>query len=148
MTAAVAREPGWLKMQRAVFAACKANGIDENARHAIVQQLTGRESLSDCNAVELGRVLNHLNRGRVPSRKYDGRKRSHPPVSREAQMAKIVALLAELHRVTSVPHTLRYADAIARKNGYGENVDFCDMRGLRYIIGALTRTLAFKQRNL
>lgn len=68
-------------------------------------------------------------------------------VRHAGQRAKIDALLAELHRVTGKVHTLKYADAIAKRNGYGECVDFCDGRGLRYVIGALTRTLQFKIKN-
>ena len=42
-------------------------------------------------------------------------------------------------------HTLKYADAIAKRNGWAENVDFADARALRNIVGALNRTLQFKQ---
>jgi phage gp16-like protein len=139
-----ARPPGWTKMLRAIHAACKAQGIDDGARHDLVHQITGHASLSDCSAAELGKVLNHLNRGRPRRQVYDGRARVRPPPSRADQLGKVDALLAELHRVTGKVHTLKYADAIAKKNGYGECVDFCDARGLRFVIAALTRTLRFK----
>jgi hypothetical protein len=136
-----------MKMLRAIHAACKAQGIDDSARHDVVRQITGHASLSDCNATELGRVLNHLNRGRPRKHIFEGRRRVTPAPRRADQLAKIDALLAELHRVTGKVHTLKYADAIAKKNGYAECVDFCDARGLRYIIGALTRTLHYKNQS-
>ncbi|MDR1424289.1 MAG: regulatory protein GemA [Azoarcus sp.] len=140
-----ARSPKWAKLLKAIFAACKAIGLDDDSRRAVVEQLTGKGSLSGCTAVELGVVLDHLNRDRKQGKQqYEGRRRVTPSETRAGQLSKIDALLAELHRVTGRAHTLKYADAIAKRNGYGECVDFCDGRGLRYVIGALTRTLAFK----
>jgi hypothetical protein len=50
-----------------------------------------------------------------------------------------------LHRVTGEVHTLKYADAIAKRNGWAECVDFADPTALKHIVGALNRTLQFKQ---
>jgi hypothetical protein len=134
------------KLMRAVFAACKANGLDDTARHDVIQSVTGKSSLKDCNPVEIGLVLDRLNRGQPRNSKayYEGRRRSRPAADRAAQRGKVDALLAELHRVTGQVHPLAYADAIARRNGWGECVDFCDARGLSRLIATLTRTLAFK----
>lgn len=128
--------------KRAIFAACKAAGLDDDARRAIVRQVTGCGSLADCNLAQLGAVLDHLNRGKAG---YAGRRRVTPAADRAPLLAKIDALLAELHRVTGEVHTLKYADAIAKRNGWAENVDFADARALRHIVGALNRTLQFKQ---
>lgn len=128
--------------RRAIFAACKAAGLDDDARRAIVRQLTGCASLADCNLAQLGAVLDHLNRGKAG---YAGRKRVTPAADRAPLLAKIDALLAELHRVTGQVHTLKYADAIARRNGWAETVDFADATALKHIVGALNRTLQFKK---
>lgn len=128
--------------RRAIFAACKAAGLDEDARRAIVLELTGCTSMSQCTLAQLGAVLDHLNRGKTG---YAGRRRVTPTEDRAPLLAKIDALLAELHRVTGQVHTLKYADAIAKRNGWAENVDFADARALRHIVGALNRTLQFKQ---
>lgn len=128
--------------RRAIFAACKAAGLDEDARRAIVLELTGCTSMSQCTLAQLGDVLDRLNRGKTG---YAGRRRSTPTEDRAPLLAKIDALLAELHRVTGQVHTLKYADAIAERNGWAENVDFADARALRHIVGALNRTLQFKQ---
>ena len=138
------------RIRRAIFAACRANDIDEETRHSIVHHITGHESLAECTAGQLGAVLEHLNRGQgraACKRRFEGRARVTPAPSRAAQRAKVDALLAELHRVTGEVHTMAYADAIAQKNGWGENVDFCDGRGLANLIAALTRTLQFKRKN-
>ncbi|NMG29323.1 phage protein GemA/Gp16 family protein [Aromatoleum evansii] len=127
--------------RRAVFAACKANGLDNDARREIVRNLTGCASLSDCTMGQLSEVLNHLNRGKSG---YAGRKRTTPTADRAPLLAKIDALLAELHRVTGEVHTLKYADAIAKRNGWAECVDFADSVALKHIVGALHRTLQFK----
>lgn len=128
--------------KRAIFAACKANGIDNDARRSLVRNLTGRDSIADCTLMELGRVLDHLNRGKQG---YAGRKRTTPSADRAPLLSKIDALLAELHRVTGEVHTLKYADAIAKRNGWAECVDFADAAALHKIVGALNRTLQFKQ---
>ena len=72
------------------------------------------------------------------------RRRSTPTEDRAPLLAKIDALLAELHRVTGQVHTLKYADAIAKRNGWAENVDFADAAALRNVVAALNRTLQSK----
>ncbi len=127
--------------RRAVFAACKAHGLDDDARRQLVKALTGCASLADCTIGQLSEVLNHLNRGKGG---YAGRKRSTAPADRAPLLAKIDALLAELHRVTGEVHTLKYADGIAKKNGWAECIDFADPVALKNIVAALTRTLRSK----
>ena len=127
--------------RRAIFAACKAAGLDEDARRAIVLELTGCTSMSQCTLTQLGDVLDRLNRSKTG---YAGRRRSTPSAERAPLLAKIDALLAELHRVTGQVHTLKYADAIAKRNGWAENVDFADAAALRNVVAALNRTLQSK----
>ena len=127
--------------RRAIFAACKAAGLDDEARRALVRQLTGCASMADCTLKQLGDLLDHLNRGTAG---YAGRKRVTPAADRAPLRGKIDALLAELHRVTGEVHTLKYADAIAKRNGWAENVDFADAAALRNVVAALNRTLQSK----
>jgi phage gp16-like protein len=47
---------------KAVFAACRAQCIDDDARRDIVRQITGKSSLKDCTSAEMGRVLDRLNK--------------------------------------------------------------------------------------
>lgn len=127
--------------RRAIFAACKQHGLDNDARRLLVKNITGRDSMSDCTLLQLGEVLDHLNRN---NKGYAGRNRVAPAADRAPLLAKIDALLAELHRVTGQVHTLKYADAIAKRNGWAETVDFADARALKNIVGALNRTLQHK----
>lgn len=127
---------------RAIFAACKAAGLDDDARRHLVRNLTGCSSMADCTPAQLAAILDHLNRGKQG---YAGRARSTPTADRAPLLAKIDALLAELHRVTGEVHTLKYADAIAKRNGWAECVDFADPVALKHIVGALNRTLQHKQ---
>lgn len=125
----------------AIFAVCKALGLDNDARRAVIKQLTGCDSLTKCNLVQLGTVLDHLNRGTDPKA---GRRRITPAPDRAPLLGKIDALLAELHRVTGEPKSIKYADAIAKRNGWAENVDFADPAALRNVVAALNRTLQSK----
>ena len=127
--------------RRAIFAACKAAGLGDDARRAIVLELTGCTSMSQCTLTQLGDVLDRLNRSKTG---YAGRRRSTPTEDRAPLLAKIDAMLAELHRVTGQVHTLKYADAIAKRNGWAENVDFADAAALRNVVAALNRTLQSK----
>lgn len=129
------------KRRSAICATCAKLGIDEDARRLLVKNLTGHASLKDCTMGQLSEVLDHLNRGKNG---YAGRKRTTPTADRAPLLAKIDALLAELHRVTGEVHTLKYADAIAKRNGWAECVDFADPVALKHIVGALHRTLQFK----
>jgi len=124
--------------RRAVFAACKANGLDNDARREIVKNLTGCESLSDCTMGQLSEVLNHLNRGKNG---YAGRKRVAPVAERAPLLSKVDALLAELHRVTGEVKPLSYADGVARRVCKRSSLDFCDVEDLKKVVAALANTL-------
>ncbi|MDR0701292.1 MAG: regulatory protein GemA [Azoarcus sp.] len=138
----------YVRLLRAIHAACRKNGIDDDTRHSLLETLTGKTSLTQCSFVDMHKVLDHLNRasGHPGKAAYAGRRRVTPIAERAPLLAKIDALLAELHRVTGEVHTLKYADAIARKNRWGECVDFCDIAALAAIVGALSRTLASKKK--
>lgn len=64
----------------AVRAACKRQGIDDDTRKAMQQQLIGKASMSDMSLPELGRLLDHLNKG------WKG------PMGHRAHIGKIKAL--------------------------------------------------------
>jgi len=55
------RTPAWHKANRAIRAACKDRGIDEDQRKLIMEDVTGNTSSSDCNAQELEAVLAEIN---------------------------------------------------------------------------------------
>lgn len=123
---------------RAIFAACKANGLDNDARRLLVKNITGCASMADCTLGQLSEVLDHLNRGKGG---YAGRRRVAPAPERAPLLAKVDALLAELHRVTGEVHRLAYADGIARRVCKRASLDFCDVADLKKVVAALTNTL-------
>lgn len=48
---------------RAVRAACHRRGMDDDDRHAVQLEVTGKQSLTDMTPGEIGRLLDHLNKG-------------------------------------------------------------------------------------
>lgn len=128
--------------RRAVFAACKANGLDDDARRQLVKNLTGCASLSDCTIGQLSEVLNHLNRGKAG---YAGRRRVTPAEDRAPLLSKVDALLAELHRATGEVKPLSYADGVARRVCKRTSLDFCDVVDLKKVVAALATTLRHEQ---
>ena len=124
--------------RRAIFAACHDAGLDDDARRAVVRQVTGCVSMADCNLAQLSQVLDHLNRGKDG---YAGRKRVTASAERAPLLSKVDALLAELHRVTGDVYRLSYADGIARRSCKRSSLDFCDEADLRKVVAALTSTL-------
>lgn len=131
----------------AIKAAERQLGMDQDAHRQLVKSLAGgRESLTQCDMGYLLAILDHLNRRTGNGKaEHEGRRRSTPSPDRAPLVAKVDALLAELHRVTGRVHTLAYADAICKRNKWAECVDFADPRALTNLVGALTRTLQYKQ---
>lgn len=128
--------------RRAIFAACKAAGLEDEARRAIVRQVTGCASMADCTLQQLGDILDHLNRGKAG---YAGRKRVTPAADRAPLLSKVDALLAELHRVTGDIKPLSYADGVARRVCKRTSLDFCDPDDLKKVVAALATTLRHEQ---
>lgn len=116
---------------------------------AMLQARTGHSSATQCTPEQLGVVIAHLKRaGATPPPKVlargvnaDGRRRNVPTQERAPLMAKVVALLQELGRVTGNNHSLAYADAICVRNGWCTRMDFADAPVLHKLVGALQRTL-------
>jgi hypothetical protein len=133
---------------KAIKCAQRQLGLDDATYRTMLQAQTGKRSATELSVPEQGRVLDYLRRqGAANPRRaaYDGgRKRATPAPERAALMRKVHALLAELHRVTGEPHSLNYADAICKRNGWAERVDFCAPHDLHSLVGALARTLRAK----
>lgn len=51
------------RMVKAVRAACRRLGIDDDDRRAIQREITGKQSMSDMEIADLGRLLDHFNKG-------------------------------------------------------------------------------------
>lgn len=70
---------------RAVRAACRAQGIEDDDRRALQLEITGKASLGDMSPGEIGRVLDRLNRNRAA------------PMAHRAHVGKIRALWWSLY---------------------------------------------------
>lgn len=68
------------RMYRAVHAACRKNGLDDDDRKALQVELFGKASLSDMTVAEIARLLDRLNRN------------SKAPAGHRAHVGKIRAL--------------------------------------------------------
>jgi hypothetical protein len=143
----------------ALHAAARQAGIDDDTRRQLLALQTGgklgpdgltvtggKRSAADATVQELDRTIEAIRKqtGAAHPTRAGGRRRPTPSADRAALMAKVHALLAELGKVTGEPHSLRYADAIAKRNGWADAVDFCDGPALHRVVGALSRTLRSK----
>ena len=106
----------------------------------------GKRSATELTLPELMRAIDAIRKKGAPHpTRSGGRRRPAPAADRAELMAKVHALLSELAKVTGETYSLRYADAIAKRNGWADAVDFCDGPSLHRVVGALARTLRSKQ---
>lgn len=133
---------------KAIKCAQRQMGLDDATYRALLEAQTGKRSCTELSVAEQSRVLDYMRRHGAPNPRRagrdGGRKRPAPASDRAALMRKVHALLTELQHVTGEPHSLNYADAICKRNGWAERVDFCAPRDLHSLVGALARTLRAK----
>lgn len=134
---------------KAIKAAQRQLGLDDATYRAMLaQHCAGKTSATLLTLVEQGRVLDHMRRcGAVSptaARRAAGQRRSAPPADKAALMAQLHTCLKELERITGRPHTMAYADAIAKRNGWADRVEWCTPKALHQLVGALRRTIRFK----
>lgn len=77
------------RMKR-IFARVKEIGMSEAERHRLVKEITGKESLKDCNVAQLNQVVDKLGPGGHP-----GNPKTHRPGAGDL-LAKIEAQLADM----------------------------------------------------
>lgn len=124
---------------RAVHAACRAQGIDDDTRHALQVQITGHASLKDMSVYDLDSVLNHINRHGVAKPNAWGFVFKLPADRRD--MCKKIYRLAQRVGAAQVPPvgamSKRYVEGIAeRMLGADTVLEFCDAATLRKVIQA------------
>ena len=133
---------------KAIKAAQRQLHMDDGTYREMLKSQTGKASAADLTLREQGKVLDHLRRCGATSPKAQarsgGRRRLVPAVDRAALVAQVHHWLSELERITGEAHTLNYADAICKKNGWAERMDFCAPRELHQLVGALARTARWK----
>ena len=125
---------------KAVNAACRAQGIDDETRHALQVQITGKASLKDMSAFDLDSVLNHLNRNGAAKPNAWGFVFKLPAERRD--LCKKIFRLAERVGAAQTPPvgamSKRYIEGIAEQMlGADTVLQFCDAGTLHKIVQAL-----------
>lgn len=123
------------KSRRAMFAACRQLGLDEDDRRAMMRAVTGKASSTQFNALDWARVLDHLNRlagsPRAPARWREGC---------EALGAKIAALLADQKLPWRyLTHGAAGKPSMVRRLAGVDRLEFADAPGLMAIVAALSK---------
>lgn len=147
---------------QAIKAAQRQLGMDDATYRDLLERLTvvtdrssgeviqqGKRSATELTLQQGGLVLDYMRKQGAANPKRAGRdggkRRPVTSAERGELMAKVNSLLDELGRVTGQPHSLRYADAICKRNGWGDAVDFVTPVDLHQLVGALSRTLRHRQ---
>lgn len=126
---------------RAIHAACRAMGIDDDTRRALQRQLTGKDSLSDMLLGEVIRVLDHLNarKAKAPAHEWSFVFRLTP--DRQLHARKIYRLAQKIGALQTPPvavATKAYIEGIASQmRGCDTKLEFCDPEQLHKIVQAL-----------
>lgn len=124
---------------RAVHAACRAQGIDDDTRKAIQLQVTGKASLKDMSALDLSELLNHINRRAKAGNEWSFTFRL--ALDRRVYAKKIYRLaerLGALQQPSVAVASKAYVEGIASQmRGCDTALEFCDADQLHKIVQAL-----------
>lgn len=133
--------------RRAVFAECRAQGIDEETRHQIIREigLVASGSSKDMGATACRRVIEHLRKTGHP---HPSRTRDNAPwafidvaaVEKRPLLRKIRALCIDMGKSKA------YAEGVARRQHEGVDrlLEMMNHEELRHVVGALERTRGWK----
>lgn len=123
---------------KAVRAECRKLGIDDDTRRAIQLRITGKASLADMHAGEVGRVLDEIKGRAKPGewrfvfRLTEDRQRYAKKIYRLAE--RVGAIMTPSAPVASKA----YIEGIARQmRGCEQPLEFCDAGQLHSIVQAL-----------
>ncbi len=125
---------------KAVHAACRAQGIDDDTRKVIQLQVTGKVSLKDMSALDLSDLLNHLNRRvKTQTNEWAWTFRATPDRARYGK--KIYRLAQRIGRLQTPPVEIMskaYIEGItAQMRGCDQPLEFCDPEQLHKVVQAL-----------
>lgn len=117
---------GRTRKMRAVLAACRRHGLDDDARREVQLEVTGQSSMAEMSENQLGQLLDHLNRD------WQGSNPSRPHV------AKIKALWWSLYWLGAIdePGDQALSAFVKRQTGIAA-LRFLDHRKAHSVIEAL-----------
>lgn len=125
---------------RAIHAACKARGIDEDTRRAMQLQITGKASSKDMSLVDINAVLDHLNRSQKQATNEWGFVFNLVP-SRRLYGKKIFRLAERVGKLMEPPvpvATKAYIEGLAsHQRGCETKLEFCEPDQLHKIVQSL-----------
>jgi len=115
-------------LYRAVHAAVRANGMDDDDRKAIMAEKFGKQSMSDMTTLEITQLLNHLNRDR----------NRQAPAGHRAHVGKIRALWWSLYWLGEVESAdERAISAFVKRQTGVAALRFVDHKSARAVIEGL-----------
>ena len=120
---------------RAIHAACRAAGLDEEARHDLQRSLIGKASLSDMTLPELNTLLDHIN----GASGYTGHAGKPKGIDADPQLQKIEALLADMKLPWAYIHKSKAGPSMVRRLTGKDRVEWADAAGKQAVIAALVR---------
>jgi uncharacterized protein YukE len=113
-------------LMRAIMAACKRQGVDNETRRAAQKRITGKNSMTDMTVAELIRLRDHFNRG------WNG------PKSQRPHVGKIRALWWSLYWIGAIERVDDEAlNAFVKRQAHIQHINFLDHRGAMPVIEGL-----------
>lgn len=124
---------------KAIHAACRANGIDDDTRRHIQLTLTGKTSLSDMDFCQVTQVLDHVNQRGKPGEEWRFVFRLTPDRQRYARKIYRLAERVGALQTPPVPVASKaYIEGITcQMRGCAQPLEFCDAEQLHKVVQAL-----------
>lgn len=121
--------------RRALFAACRQLGLDDDARKALMLDVVGVASTKELSPQQWGKLLNHMNR----LTGYDnGRRPAAAAPSKAALMSKIEALLADQKLPWGYLTSTKHGKSMVQRLAGVDALEFAEPAGLKKIVAALS----------
>jgi len=120
---------------RAIHAACRAAGLDDEARHDLQRSLIGKTSLADMTLPELNTLLDHIN-GRSG---YTGHAGKPKGIDADPQLQKIGALLADMRLPWAYIHKSSRGLTMVKRLTGKDRIEWADAAGKQAVITALVK---------
>jgi|APTNR8051073442_1049403.scaffolds.fasta_scaffold02659_18 phage gp16-like protein len=121
---------------KAIHAACRAAGIDDDERHRLQRQITGKASLTEMSYAEVNAVLDHLNRAGG----WQGHAGKPRGIADDPQLQKIEALLADMKLPWAYLHKGQVdRPSMVRRLTGKDRIEWADAIGKQAVIVALVK---------
>lgn len=120
---------------RAIHAACRSAGIDDDARRSLQLQITGKASLSEMSYAEVNQVLSHFNSA-AGYHAQDGKPKD---IDADPPLQKIEALLADMKLPWAYIHRSKAGPTMVKRLTGKDRIEWADATGKQAVIAALVK---------